>query len=297
MLTAMFVSICAKANDNRLNHQQVLSDFDMLYQSLIDTHYDPYAYISESQFHSHYEAIRKTLSAPSYSMLDTITYYQQLVASLNNGHTEVDFPVAPYLEYAESGGTVFPLDLAFQNGKALVRANYSNDHSISLGTELLSINGQSIEEILNHIHRQISAERVYFKNAKLEVLSFPRYYWYTFGGHDRFSIVVRSGNAKTQHTIDAISVFEGFEERKDEILSAQQTLRFYDVAAYLNPGHFSGNEQQYQNFIDDAFAKITSQNVQNLIIDLRNNSGGNDSFSDYLVSYIADKPFSWNSSF
>ena len=36
---------------------------------------------------------------------------------------------------------------------------------------------------------------------------------------------------------------------------------------------------------------------KNLIIDLRNNTGANNSFSDHMVSYFADKPFKWCSDF
>ncbi|HBH25733.1 MAG TPA: peptidase S41, partial [Cytophagales bacterium] len=43
--------------------------------------------------------------------------------------------------------------------------------------------------------------------------------------------------------------------------------------------------------------EINKRECKNLIVDLRNNGGGNDSFSDYLISYFADQPFKWNSSF
>ncbi|MEM1002932.1 MAG: S41 family peptidase, partial [Bacteroidota bacterium] len=56
-------------------------------------------------------------------------------------------------------------------------------------------------------------------------------------------------------------------------------------------------EEKYQQFIDSAFVAVTQKDIGNLIIDLRNNLGGNDSFSDYLVSYFADKPFKWTSDF
>ncbi|MEM8765789.1 MAG: S41 family peptidase, partial [Bacteroidota bacterium] len=68
-------------------------------------------------------------------------------------------------------------------------------------------------------------------------------------------------------------------------------------AAYLNPGDFSGDETAYQKFIDSAFVQIKAKSSKNLIVDFRNNRGGNDSFSDYLISYFADKPFTWNASF
>ena len=70
-----------------------------------------------------------------------------------------------------------------------------------------------------------------------------------------------------------------------------------DSAVYLNPGPFSGDESQFRAFIDSTFMAINRQKSPNLIIDLRNNTGGNDSHSNYLVSYLADKPFKWCADF
>lgn len=307
MLILFLVPARAADDVSSFTQQQVKTDLDILYQSLIDTHYNPYAYITPEALEDKYNSIKSQITQPNYSLLETIRLYQQLVSFIKNGHTEIDFPAASYLSYAENGGTVFPLDLAFENGMALVRANYSiNNYSssyhskskeIKKGAQLLAINGVSIDTILEKIMPQISAERRYFKLAKLEVLSFPRYYWYVFGQSNTFKVKLKFNGEIGTYELGAVPVFEGFEAKKDEILRAQQTLRFYENAAYLNPGHFSGDEQQYQRFIDDAFKQIKQQDVNNLIIDLRYNAGGNDSFSDYMVAYIADAPFTWHNRF
>ena len=54
--------------------------------------------------------------------------------------------------------------------------------------------------------------------------------------------------------------------RRNEVLSAQQTLKFYPKAAYLNPGDLSGDEEAYQQFIDSSFAEIIGADVKHLII-------------------------------
>ena len=296
-LIVISISFGLAAEVKRFTKTQVLSDFEILYQSVIASHYQPYAYISQEQLAHTYEHIKMQLTAADYSLLETVKYYQQFVAAIKNGHTEIDFPVASYLHYAEHGGTLFPLDLAFESGKALVRANYASNVNIAIGSELVAINGQPITEILDTITPYISAERRYFKLAKLELLSFPRYYWLVAGQQHQYTVTLRTRNGNEQHTLSGVKVFSGFEEKKDEILRAQKTLRFYDSTAYLNPGHFAGDEQAYQTFIDQAFTAIKKRNMTKLIIDLRYNSGGNNSFSDHLVAYLADKPFKWYSSF
>ncbi|MEW9798268.1 S41 family peptidase [Alteromonas sp. CYL-A6] len=290
-------SLLSHAGEETFSKEQILEDFDVLYRSLTETHYNPYAYITEDALNTQYRHIRTQFSAPAYSQLETITRFQQLVSSINNGHTEVEFPVAAYMRYAESGGTVFPLVLAFEDGLAFIRANYSDTTTITPGTELIAINGEPIGHILAQIYPQISAERHYLKNAKLEVLSFPRYYWYVKGEKDHFTVTLRINNELRVHTISSIPVVDGFEAKKDEVLRAQQEVRFFDDIAYLNPGHFSGDETQYKQFIDNAFETINNQHSATLIIDLRNNAGGDDAFSDYLVAYLADAPFKWNARF
>ncbi|MFC3094523.1 S41 family peptidase [Alteromonas sediminis] len=277
--------------------EQVINDFDTLYQSLIDTHYNPYAYVTPQALEGEYKRLKQALRAPSYTKLQAIKHYQQLVSFINNGHTEIDFPVGPYLNYAEAGGSLFPLDLAFENGKALVRTNYSNHRQINAGAEVVAINHTPIAEILKAIYPLISAEREYFKLAKLEVLSFPRYFWYAFGEQEVYVVDIVQEGKRKRVQVEPVPVFSGFEEKKDEILSAQQILTFYQHTAYLNPGHFSGDEDKYKQFIDNSFDTISHRKVENLIIDLRNNAGGNDSFSDYLVAYLADKPFKWHARF
>lgn len=293
----IFTHSIANGGGVTFSQEQVRGDMSNLYQSLIDTHYNPYAYISKAQLQQRYQNLQDQITGPSYSLLETTKLYQQLVSSLNNGHTEIDFPAAPYIEYAKSGGTLFPLEISIEGNKAFIRNNYSKNSSIVKGSELLKVNGQPINTILKSIYPLISAERQYFKNAKLEIYTLPRYYWYAYGRQDNFVVTIRNDDSITEYNVKAINTFDEFEAKKDEILDAQQKLNFFETTAYLNPGHFSGDEKKYQQFIDESFAAIRKKSSKNLIIDLRNNGGGNDSFSDYLVAYIADKPFRWSSTF
>ncbi|MCB0839512.1 MAG: peptidase S41 [Bacteroidetes bacterium] len=284
-------------SNTKFSKEEVLSDLTNLYQSLQDAHYNLYAYTTEKAFDSTYNEVKNAINKDSLTLLETINLYQRLAAAANNGHTGIDFPGKPYIEYAYSGGTIFPLEIAFEYDKPLIRKNWSGNDSIEIGSEILSINGIPIADIFSKIYPQISAERPYFKHVKIELFSFPRYYWQVFGRQDAFEVEIRlNGKVKT-YSLEAVEVIEGYEMKRTEILNAKMKLTFNGKSAYINPGNFSGEEQKYQRFIDSAFVEIKKQKSKNLIIDLRNNGGGDNSFSDYLVSYFANKPFKWNSSF
>ncbi|MEM9919767.1 MAG: S41 family peptidase [Bacteroidota bacterium] len=281
----------------KFSKDQVLADLEMLRVALIEAHYNLYAYTTEQAFDSTYKEVKSAVVKDSLSSLETINLFQRLVSTVDNGHTEIDFPGQAYGAYAYAGGTLFPLEVAFESDKALVRKNWSNNDSIKIGSELLRINGQPIADVLSKISPQISAERPYLKNAKIELYSFPRCYWQVFGQQGEFEIELRSAEEIKKYSIKAVPLIEGFEVRRTEVLNARMQLKFYPQSAYLNPGNFSGDESKYQQFLDSAFMEIRRSKYENLIIDLRNNGGGNDSFSDYLVSYFANKPFRWNGRF
>lgn len=298
--TTLFVLVCLQAfgqAGSKFSRAAVLGDLETLYGSLPEVHYDLYAYTTEAAFAATYQRVKAEISNDSLSRLEATNHFQRLISAVNNGHTEIHFPSQSYIEYAEAGGTLFPLELAFENGKSLVRKNFSENDQIKIGSEVLSINGLKMREVLTRIYPQLSAERPYFKKAKIEVYSFPRCYWQVFGEHTNFEVTIRSAGTVKTYSLKAVDLIEGYEMKRSEVLSAAMQLDFLEGAAYLNPGHFSGDEEQYQHFIDSAFTTIKKQGSQILILDLRNNGGGDNSFSDYLVSYIADQPFQWNGRF
>jgi len=277
--------------------EEVIADLDYLKSSLEQTHYDLYAYTSKEAFDANYKLVRSSIQKDSVSLKEATQVLQSLISKANNGHTEIGFPGSIYREYANANGTIFPLEVALEKGKVFIRKNWSSNEDIRIGSELLSINGVVVDSILRGISPFISAERTYFKNAKIELYSLPRLHWYAFGQFDSYEVEVLESKVKMTYQLEAIKVIDGYETKRDEILNAEMKLEFYDQAAYLNPGNFSGDKAKYQAFLDSAFMILKNQEGANLIIDLRNNGGGDDSFSDYLVSYIADRPFRWSSSY
>ncbi len=298
ILSFLFTTtIISAQNDTKFSKAEVLEDLAYLYASLQATHHNLYAYTSKEEFDEAYAEVASSIIQDSLTLLEATNTLQRLSSLARNGHTGVLYPIQSYSDYVYAGGTVFPLEIAFADGKPLVRKNWSSNTNITPGAELMSINGKPIAEVLARIYPQISAERRYFANVMLEVFTLPRYYWQVFGEEKNFEVELRSNNEIQQYQIEAVSALEGFEMKRTDVLNAQMKLTFFEQTAYLNPGDLSGDESVYQAFIDSAFMEIKQSEPSNLIIDLRNNGGGDNSFGDYLVSYIANQPFYWTSNF
>lgn len=276
--------------------KEVTEDLEYLRKSLEAAHYDIYAYVTKKSFDENFEKVKSSITKDSLSLLETTSLFQSVISKANNGHTEILFPISSYFEYADNGGTLFPIDLAFENGRAFVRQNLTNNPNIKLGAEVISINNQNINELLDGIYPLISAERQYFKLAKLELFSFSRYYWQAWGEQKTFEVEIKTGEETETYQLKPIQV-DDFNERRNELNFANKSLNYLGNSAYLRPGNFGGDMKEFQSFIDSSFVEINKREPTNLIIDLRNNLGGDEPFSNYLVSYIADQPFYWNSEF
>lgn len=292
------INISLVCSQNQFSKEDILSDLDYLKSSLENTHINLYAYTSKKDFNKNYRKIKSQIKKDSLSVLEAKKIFQKIVSKVNNGHTRIPFPVAEYITYAKSGGTLFPLEIAIENNKAIVRKNWSINSTIKIGDELICINGLAIQKVLTKIYPQISAERTYFKNAQIENLSLPRLYWLVFGKQKNYKIKIKQQGKTITYNLKAIKAIEEFEMKRNDILRHNMEFKsISNTVAYIQPGAFGGDLKKYKQFIDSTFTKINSESYKNLIIDLRNHSGGDDAFGDYLVSYIADKPFKWSSRF
>jgi hypothetical protein len=56
-----------------------------------------------------------------------------------------------------------------------------------------------------------------------------------------------------------------------------------DFRAFVDPARF-------EVFLDETFARIRRGGVRALVVDLRNNGGGNSALGDMLLGYVADRP-------
>ena len=88
-------------------------------------------------------------------------------------------------------------------------------------------------------------------------------------------------------------------ESLDEILGdSKNTIKYqrYDNRiGYLQINYFAIGKNEFARLTDSIFNQIKKDSVINLIIDIRNNPGGNSSLADYLISNIYDKPYKGSS--
>ncbi|MDW3651392.1 MAG: S41 family peptidase [Bacteroidia bacterium] len=314
ILSALSLSLFAQAKPNKISAKQAKEDLDYLYTTLQQTHYDLYVNTEKVVFDKRLEELKAGLT-DSVDMLDFHRRVQPFVALSELAHCSSEFPFQTnYGPYIQKGGSLFPFSMDMEGKRVLINENYSEREEIEQGDELVSINGKPIASVMADMYAHLSGESQYLKNSLINQLEFARVYWLVYDEVKRFELQLIRKADKKQYSIQleakaAAEVEEHF-EKKEYLFDLSREFKFIEDIAYLKPGLFlnqsaDGNtsehntfdKSEFVQFIDSSFAQILSSNSEHLIIDLRGNPGGDNSFSDYMLSYFAHEAFWFCSEF
>jgi len=294
--------------------QEVKDDLKYIYETLEKSTYDLFALVEKAEMDSAYHAINRSIT-DSLTVLETFRLFQPLVAMSGMSHCFIFKPWGEYQNiYLKQGGTVFPLDFYFLQGNVYVKDNFSTNTSISKLDEILSFNEVPIDKYMTEFYKNLSGPSDYFKNSQIEQYTFPRLYWLYYGECKEFKVKIKKKDGEELNIVlNAISGSDFEDQLKKPKSDKDEEREFHKInntVAYMRPGKFLNadaeddlqNKETFDNtefcsFIDSAFTVFAKEGSKDLIIDIRDNQGGDNSFSDYMIAYFATEPFSISSKF
>lgn len=284
---------------------QMQADFDLMRHALEEAHPGLYRYSTKAQMDREFDDQRAKLSRPMTKPQFEVVV-AQTIASIRCGHTRMRSD--PDMEAAMRDNPSFPLRVVFEGTRLMVLLNQTpDDRTIRPGMELISINGHPIKDLV----RQFWA--VNYADADIETArrhdiaqSFAQNYWWLVGQPEFFSVTatepesgrrviaklrgVTEAGRKSNHNPVNDAMNGGLAKLGGESYG-KLSLRFLkdpDIAE-IRVASFTGDD--FPQFIDDTFRTLHEKGTKKLIIDLRSNGGGEDTYGVMLVSYLTDKPF------
>jgi hypothetical protein len=315
---SVFASITAPTVETgsatKVPARSIRSDFSFLYRTLKEAHIDLYAHRSKLEYDNYYRALAATIRGPMTSVA-VATLFQKFVAFGRIGHAHIDAPIVAFVSYLQGGGKLLPIFVRIDGARVLLTEPAEDSGTLRAGTEITAIDGIPIHNVLNRLSSYVSAERPYMVYAQMEE-SFPALLWLDLGGVRSIMVTASVAGKALTVPVSAVTLAQRSAlgaKFSSPSLSTDFSTRDYKLLdngiAYLRPGPFfnteqpvSGAQPSYQaasflTFIDDSFHKILASRATDLIIDLRNNPGGDNSFSDPMVAWFATRAFRFASSF
>jgi hypothetical protein len=281
------------------NIQQLQSDFIILRWVLEKAHPGLYWYTPKIAFDQKFDSTYALLNKPMTEG-EFYKFLAPLIAQIHCGHTILD----PSYFYQDLGKR-FPLDLKFTDNQTFIRYNYSDNDNIVVGSQLLKINGQDIQEIIQQIMPALAADALH-NQGKWDALEtdFQNYYDLMIAKPDSF--VLDCIDYQTQKPVQWLvkasddGFLKGYDKRYYQELESEKSLNFkildslqtgiLTINSFL-PVDIKFHKQKFSKYIKNVFAEISRRNINHLVIDLRKNNGGEMLYANELFSYMALKPY------
>lgn len=305
-LTWSGLAIAAKPAEPRFSVELLQQDFDALYRTLQAAHFDLFARRPKAEYDALHATMRAGITRPM-TAFETEVLFQRFVAFGDVAHAHIAFPAAAWEAYRQGGGRALPLYPRFDGARFVVSDDLAE--GVPVGAEVLAMDGEPIGNWYRRLRAHLSADSDYMARA-LMAFRWPALLWLEVGEREAFEIAWR-GSDGVEHTtrVDALTQGE-LRARMARHSSPTREERAWtlreDGVAYLRPGPFYNidpdatdlwDPRSFIAFIDAAFEQIISAKPRALLIDLRDNPGGDASFSDPMVAWFAHRPFRFASRF
>lgn len=293
------IIICSSLVVSAQRGDSLKTDLQLLKTKLEAIHPDLFAYTPKDRLEQVFDSCYQQLNDDT----DDRQFYgiiKVLLSTVRDDHLSSE--ASPrFSQYIHSENAYVPLMVYFR-GDSIFVVN-SIDNKIPAGSRLISINSHPAEAMRQKMYDHLTSDG-YTTSKKAQILNqiFYFYYYLAYGYSAGFTVeyISPSGEYATvalpateEKVINTLKVTE--EEKP--LLSATFTE---DNICVLSIRTFSADNLQrakldYPAFLERTFRRIKQQQVQKLIIDLRDNSGGRDAYGVLLFSYLTKQAFPYYS--
>ncbi|MCP4273696.1 MAG: hypothetical protein GY781_17350 [Gammaproteobacteria bacterium] len=279
-----------------IDHESQLEDLRVLKDNLEKYHPGLYRYTTKDSIDLVFQQVEALVrERPIVDFFAEITW---LLNKVKCGHTQAALPQSVNDAYKASQ-RYLPLSVSHLGKRLFVNESFTKEGELMKGEEILSINGKTIPEINALIFPHYPVDGfIHSRNYRITERYFAfLYQLYVDRGTQLYLLKVKGFSGD-----ERVVVVTG--QDWDNMVNSQRTpdtspmlnIEFSDNYTIMKIQSFdrsstSNADEDYNQFQKNSFINLKKKGVENLILDLRGNMGGEDIYGATLVSYFADKPF------
>jgi len=266
---------------------QLLNDIDYTIRKVESVHPDMYEYISKEEFNSFVDSTINIIDNKIHET-EALQIIAKILDKIQDGHTTIS-----YKNVMKRGAFIFrktmPYKVKVINNKLYVIDNFRLFKKIPIGSRIIEINNIPSKKYLKNLDDIISNENLSHRNKWIE----DPYYWGIINQYKNFTITYIHNETNETKTICS----SGGIRSVMETLSGKGVYdKMYDFKVLEgNIGYIEFNQSlgynRFKLFLEETFKKIHKNNISDLIIDIRRNSGGSNSLGEELLKYISHTDF------
>ncbi len=268
-----------------LSANAAIEDINFIQQHLEQHHYNPYLYITKETFNEKKEQLFSYfLTKDSLPKTDFIIKTMQLIATIDDGHTNVRWFSEEILK-DRNNMHFFPAVLKFNVNQQLMYTTKDTPTPTPFPVKSINqINATYLyQDALNCL-----AGNDYYTNDINSAFFFP-IYLYLKGFEPPYHLTLENGQTITFEKEDEVSFIDLYYRLKPAGVNYE--LKILDEQTAYIAYNSCTDYDKFKSFLEDSFQRIHEKNIQSLVIDIRNNSGGDSSLNDLLLAYLTTKEY------
>jgi len=237
------------------------------------------------------------------TLLEFYRVVAPIVSQLRCGHTFIGLSDSDFEKFIDTS-LFLPFNLYWYNGKAYVTQN-NLVPGLPLGAEVISINNIPMIEIIDGLYSNTGADGTNETSKKRAINAGFRYHYALDNDiTEQITVIYREKDTTTKRELIAQAVTKkDIDSSGDDFWfelshnSRSNSTLFDDEYALLRMATFypygSESVASFNTFIDGFFEEVEHHKVENIIIDVRDNFGGDPYVAAHLLSYLEKEPITY----
>jgi hypothetical protein len=280
-----------------LPQKKLKKEIELLRDILQATHPGLYLYSTEKEMNDLFAEVENEITT-DLSELEYFKLVSKIIYNIKCSHTSV--MLSRHTDSLIIGQkSFFPIPVVYVEGKIIVN---TKDFSIPIGSSIHSINKNDATAIFSALKffNYADGYNSVYKKFAIEN-SFAYDYFCAFGGSKNFIVQYTDTSSKTLKTAIIQAMTKRDLDKENYMYTGKPTDIDYDFDLYdnqlatitINTFAYDSDSKQnaYMNFLNHSFELLQyNRVVKNLIVDLRENGGGDYSNALELYAYLANTP-------
>jgi len=273
-------------NKSYISTEKAIADIEYMIKTIEEVHYNPYFMVPKEQFRKNKEALIGGFDQDSIPLKQFVATGMKIVAQMSGGHTAMDWRTSTIASELKTYQFIpFTGKLVDNNQYFVVTSSAIPE--IKKGAFIKSINGISIVELYTECMSYLGGIEAY-KNTSCEQ-RFPLYLFFTEKVSAPYLIKLTDIDKEVETPGMEIIEFTSFITQNES--RENYTFKILEDSVGLISYNSCTNDKIFKRFLKKTFKVIEQERISKLIIDIRENGGGNSSLNDRLLSYITKKAY------
>lgn len=291
----------------------LLEDFELIKTMVLDVHPGTYRYNSEEEIEAALAKLKTAFGQPN-TPGEAYLAISELTATLQCDHTKAGFnnqnkEINSIIHYQKDK---LPFTFYWLGDIMVVLENASENELLTRGTQVLTINGVAVADIQAELLKYVGADGATDGNRryKLQVNgydfrynAFDIFYPLAFPidtdsltlelleyGQEESRVAKVIPQTREERAVILADRYPDFPATRDDMWKFEIKDHKVGILTLNSFGLYGWKAMtlDYKQFLADAFSTLADSNIQYLVIDIRENTGGNDEMADELFSYLAE---------